>query len=471
MKSIRGRITIWMLTGLALLWLAGGTAIYLTSRAAMLAQIDTEIQGLSRQVRAQSRGPGGGRGRRHEDAGPVHSAVFPEHTYYQVWNLDGEVLLRSEELGGQDLPRLDASAELAAFATVELRPGTRVRLAATHFAAGRAGAGGRREGRGQGGMNEPVLVAVARSLEEFEAESRKLAWGLGLIGLLAAAGAWLLLSLALRHGLRPLRQLGEAVATVDASSLDVRFGNTDMPRELRPICARLDGVMDRLQQSFERERRFSADLAHELRTPIAELQVMTELSLKWPEERTEQQIHDIRGIATRMRGVVDTLLQLASLEGEGTESLQDSVVLADLIREAWLPCAGLAAKRDLEVRIEWPEDGSMPGNPELWRHVLGNLLANAAEYATAGGRIIVEAGEHSLRVLNTAEGLHPDQVGRMFERFWRADSSRTGAVHCGLGLSLASACAEAMGLHLTATLRQGPNEAPELVMELGDRGA
>ena len=210
MKSIRKRITAWLLVGLALLWIAGGTAIYLASRSAILSGIDTENQGFSRQVRALSRGDGGpARWLRDEES--ISAPLVSDGLFYQVWNLDGEVLLRSENLGERDLPPLDVTGGTSVFKTIEFSPGTRIRLAASQFGGGRGG--GRREGRGPpagaggGGIPEPVLVVVGRDLAKADTQSNRLLLGLGAIGLVAAAGTVLLLGYALRDGVRPLRQL------------------------------------------------------------------------------------------------------------------------------------------------------------------------------------------------------------------------------------------------------------------------
>jgi signal transduction histidine kinase len=465
MKSIRGRITTWLLAGLAILWVAGGTAIYMTSRTAMLARIDTENQGLARQVRFLSRGGGPGRWQR-EDVANTHGLIAPG-VYYEVWNADGEVVLRSENLDERNLPQVAVAGEETVFKTVEISPGERIRLAATQFAAGRAGRGPHGGGGGGGGgMNEPVVVVVARNLAGLESESRNLLWWLGGIGLLAAGGTYLLLALALRDGLRPLHDLGEAVAGVDASSLHARFGAGEMPRELQPIVERLDALMQRLETGFQRERRFGSDLAHELRTPIAEIRAMAELSLKWPAERTEQQMHDIRGVTQRMENVVNTLLQLARLEGGGEPPERKAIDLGELLTELWQPHVPLAEQRGLSAQFEWPRNATMPGNPELWRHLLGNLLSNAAEYATSGGTVLVERGTGSIRIVNPVDGLEAGQVEQMFERFWRADPSRTGEVHSGLGLSLAKACAEAMGLQISATLETGSKGESFMAIEV-----
>jgi len=472
MKSIRRRITIWLLVGLTALWIVGGTAIYLSSRSAMMAGIDTENQGVSRQVRVLSTGTdGGGPGRwQHEDDVPS-ADMLPRGLFYQVWDLDGQVLLRSDNLGDRNLPRVEVPGESPAYLTVEIAGGRRARMSSTLFAAGRSG--GRREGFGPpsgagGGRSQPVLVAVARDLSDLETQSRKLLLLLVVVGLVAAAGSILLIGLTLRHGLRPLHTLGESVAAVDASSLDARFSGEQVPRELQPIVERLDALMDRLEAGFQRERRFGADLAHELRTPIAEIQIMADLSIKWPAERTEQQMLDIRKITERMHSVVDTLLQLARLEGEGENPDREPVALDPVLADTWRSHAKPADERGLRVEFNCPETAAMPGRPELWKLLLGNLLANAAEYTTAGGRLIVKQEDNSLRVANSVEDLQPEQVQRMFERFWRADASRTGALHSGLGLSLAKACAVAMGLQLTASLEDDADGQTLLVITVCD---
>lgn len=469
MKSIRRRITAWLLVGITLLWIAGGTAIHLASRSAMLAAIDTENQSLARQIRSISRGGGGdGAGRRLRDDDALAGTAGTESLFYQVWRIDGDVILRSDTLGDRDLPRLEVIGESTVFQTAELHPGTRVRLAATQFAVGRAG--GRHEGGGGGGMSTPVFVVVGRDLAEFDTQSRHLLLGLGAIGIVVAGGTVLLLRFALRDGLRPLHQLGDAVATVDATSLDARFGDHDVPNELRPIVQHLDALMNRLEAGFQRERRFSADLAHELRTPIAELQVMADLSIEWPAERTDQQMRDIRGVTHRMQGVVDTLLQLSRLENGSEEPARTPVELANIIDDAWKPLAEMAGKRGLRLDVQCQPEATIPGSPELWRHVLGNLLANAAEYAVPGGRVLVLVDNDSLGIANPVANLQPDDLEKMFERFWRADDSRTGTRHCGLGLSLVKACVEAMELEISATLEDGPDDDTLLVFTIQNPG-
>lgn len=316
-------------------------------------------------------------------------------------------------------------------------------------------------------MRDPVIVAVARDLSGFEEQSQRLLVALLVIALVAGAATCVLLNLALKAGLKPLEKLGEMVAGVDSSSLDLRFGGDQMPRELQAIVARLDALMERLEQGFLRERRFSADIAHELRTPISEIQVLADLAIEWPDECNEVQMQKIREVGVRMQGVVETMLELARVEDGERGAAREMIDLEAMIAEVWRPYQELAKERGLSIELDLADGAPIRGQAELWRHVLGNLLANAAEYASEGGRIKVRRLAGGISVMNSVTGFQEMQLEKLFERFWRADESRTSGMHCGLGLSLSKACAEAMGYGVSARLEHDRGEI--LVIEVIDR--
>lgn len=470
MRSIRSRIAVALLASLAVLWAAGGSAVFLTSRSAALARIDAENQELARQVRSLVRGPGGGR--RGPAAESSSTQLVADGVHYQAWSLDGEPLLRSESLGKRDLPRAEADPPgEPVFGITELGDGTRLRYVSSSFGAGHGGGGGGGGGGGPppwagGGMRDPVIITVGHDLAPTRAEQRKLLGALVAIGLAAGAATCGVVALSLRSGLRPLRELDESIARVDATSLGVRFGRDDLPTELEPVVERLDELMERLEAGFQRERDFSAALAHEMRTPVAELRAMAELAIDWPEERTEGQMRSMLEVSERMHRMVDALLELARVEGNAAGPPQEDVDLKPILDGLWQSQQTLARERGLEASVGWPEGESLPGRPEWWRHLLGNLLANAVEYARPGGRIELRPTRGGLEIRNSVEGLDESDVRRLFDRFWRADRARTGERHAGLGLSLARACAEAMGYRLEARLDHGNADDSMLVMEI-----
>lgn len=468
MRSISRRIALPLITGLALLWIAGGSAVLFTSRTAALTRIDAENLELTRQVRSFIR-TGGGPGRRHADASTDTTRLVADGLFYQAWTPEEKVLLTSDGLGDSSLPFAEAGGD-PVYGTMELGDGVTVRYVTTSFGAGHAGGAGNSGGGpppwAGGGMRDPVVVAVARDLAPMRSEQLKLLVALAAIGLVAGAATCGVVGFALRSGLRPLRELDEAIAGVSASSLGARFHREGLPAELAPVVSRLDELMERLEDSFQRERHFSSALAHEMRTPLAELRALTELAIDWPEERTEEQMCSIRDVSQRMHRMVDALLDLARLEGEERESRRENVDLGPVLKTLEADLAETASQRGLTVTLDWPPQESRTGRLDWWLTLLENLLTNAVEYAREGGRIDLRPIPSGLELRNSVSDLTDEDLDHFFDRFWRADRSRTGDRHAGLGLSLARACAEAMGYHLQARIDRSDPSDPTLVFKV-----
>jgi signal transduction histidine kinase len=260
----------------------------------------------------------------------------------------------------------------------------------------------------------------------------------------------------LRRELAPLNALAERAASVNAESLATRFPTDGLPGELAPICRRLNDLLARLEQSFERERQFSADLAHELRTPIAELRSLAEVALKWPDAREATTDRETLAIALQMEGVVTRLLMLLRGERGQVPVATDRVALAPLIKSVWQPFTERAAAKDLKVAVNTADGIEVRTDPVLLRSILTNLIDNAVEYTPRGGSIGAESaakdGRFALRVTNTVDNLTAGDVSHFFERFWRKESARSDSKHAGLGLSLAKTFCECQGLQLGARL-------------------
>jgi two-component system sensor histidine kinase QseC len=304
-----------------------------------------------------------------------------------------------------------------------------------------------------GGPGLTVQLVVAADREDHDEVLGGLFAAVAGIGLLLLGGVLVIVPRVLRVGLVSVARLGEQAARIDADTLSARFPVADLPAELQPIGARLNDLLARLEASFERERRFSADLAHELRTPLAELRSLAECALKWPETRDAATDRDALAIALHMEALVTRLLTLARGERGQLAAQPEAVELAAFVAATWRPFAPRAAARSLRFRAEIPP-GTVQADPVLLRAILNNLFDNAVDYAPAGGEITVSGGD-GLRLANAAGNLAPEDVTRLFDRFWRKDEARSEAQHVGLGLNLARVFAAAMGWKLTATLEAG----------------
>jgi len=367
--------------------------------------------------------------------------------FFEVWGRDGVIIARSESLGSAHLPARAGTFDQPKFWFLTLPNGEPGRAMGFVY-----------KPKPPKGIEAPELMLVVATDRDELDDTLGLLFSLAALSavILAAATLWVVPRV-LRHGLAPLEMLGEQATQIDAGSLATRFAG-DLPAELQPIADRLNALLARLELSFERERRYSADLAHELRTPLAELQSLAENALKWPQERDPATDRETLAIAREMEVLVSRMLTLARGEQGQLPAQSQSLELAGSVLAAWAPFSARASARGLRPTFLIDENILVRADPLLLRSILGNLFENAVDYAPEHGAITVvltiHAGQAELAVTNSAGTLTENDLARLFERFWRKESARTGlGNHTGLGLALARTFAEAMGWTLTASLQ------------------
>ena len=215
-----------------------------------------------------------------------------------------------------------------------------------------------------------------------------------------------------------------------------------------------------MQLSFERELRFSADVALELRTPIAELRTLAEVALKWPEDSgtTCSAFKDALDIALQMESIATGLLAIARCEGGLLPVRLEPVLLSPLIQEISQSLSDTVRVKSITLSVAASDDVCWLADPTLLRAILTNLLSNAVQYCPAGGIVRLtlptSGGGGQLLISNPTKDLSSDDLPHLFERFWRKDSSRSSPEHCGLGLALSKAYADALAMDLRAELTQ-----------------
>ena len=240
---------------------------------------------------------------------------------------------------------------------------------------------------------------------------------------------------------RALRPLQLVASTAEEIGRTRDFGRRLPPPGSRDEVARLaasfNGMLGRLQDAFESQRRFVADASHELRTPLTTIQGNAGLlsSREVGEEVRQAAVRDIRDESGRMARLVDRLLVLAQADS-GLELKLTALDLGSVVEEVGRQAVAAHADRRLEVAAV---SARVRGDEDALRQLLWILLDNAFRYATAAVemRLAVERGWARLVVADDGPGVPPEQRARIFERFYRADPSRSGS-HSGLGLSIAS---------------------------------
>ena len=261
---------------------------------------------------------------------------------------------------------------------------------------------------------------------------------------LAALALWII-----RISLRPLRRIEQTAAAITAGDLSRRVECADPQTEVGRVGSALNTMLDRIEASDRRLRRFIADASHELRTPLAAVRAYSELFGRGAAARPADLERSMSGITReteRMSLLVDDLLLLTRLD-EGRPLEQKPVDLAAVVREAVDAARVVEPGRPLEVSVE---PATVTGDEARLRQVLDNLLANARTHTPAGTPVSVELRQVDSRaraeVADHGPGLTEEQAARVFERFYRADSSRARASGgAGLGLSIVAAVVEAHG--------------------------
>jgi len=303
------------------------------------------------------------------------------------------------------------------------------------------------------------LLVVATERRDWDQTERRIHFALlgGIVlATLLATGLALLM---VRHIVVMLERVGEQLADLRSDRPIARIG-ADFPRELRPFAEAFNQGLHHLYVAIVRERRFSRDVAHELRTPLAEIRISAESALIDADPaRIQRALNAMIQASSRMQRSVDTLLLLARLEsGQHTLAL-DPLDLTALLQEllAGLNVQKMAPKSP--IRVTLPESAWVQSDQGVIERILSNLLRNAIEYAPEGDdiqcRLELEASGWMLTIVNTAPNLQASDLDQFGLRFWRKDSEGGTAHHAGLGLALALALAHAIDLPLAFSLDNG----------------
>lgn len=463
MSTIRQRLTRRLLLAVGLLLGLGGLTVWLCARAALLAQFDAALRAKAQAIATLTEQKAGRieLDFAHETMRGFEARTGPD--FFQLWRADGAPVARSRSLGPAKLPRRAGPANTPVFWNLTLPTGQPGRAVGLRFQPA-----GRDSKRRAAAPLEGILVVASqrRDLDRTLAMLALVLAGSGLVLLTATA---LVVPRLLRRGLAPLQQLAQATARIDARSLAERFPTAGLPGELVPITARLNELLGRLEEAFERERRFSADLAHEFRTPIAELRSLAELAIKLPDARPADADQQVLAIALHLESILTRLLVLARTERGQLPVQREPVALGPLVREVCARFQKRATDRQLSLHWDVTDGAAAESDPVLLRSILTNLLDNAVEYSPPGSRVEVQAsapdGRLHLQVINPVDQLQPEDLSKMFERFWRKETARSANGHTGLGLALGRAFAQALGCELRAAFVEPGRLALSLVQK------
>ncbi len=258
---------------------------------------------------------------------------------------------------------------------------------------------------------------------------------------------------------RPINQVTATAAALRAGKIDAR---TRMSGEdpVGVLGRTLDAMADSIEADREFERRLTADVAHELRTPLMAIQATVEAMQDGVLPADEERLQTVRDETVRLARLADSILELSRLERRAVRLASDPLdpaqpLLAALgTHRALLESAGLTLAESVE------EGMTVLGDADRLTQAFGNLLGNAARYTQAGGEVTArlrrEGDEAVVMVEDTGIGIDPDDIGRVFVRFWRADQARSRATGgLGVGLAVVKEIVEQHGGHASVSSTPG----------------
>jgi signal transduction histidine kinase len=485
MRSLRGQLlTSTIGVVLATLCMAA-LALYFLMRTSLLAEFDASLLVAARTLAAQVEWSDEGL---HLEGSattlPEFSRVKQPH-FFQIWSGDGRTLARSPSLLEASLTTRSSESLEPSFAFATLPNGADGREVTLAFHPRREG--GEDERRREDSESEandesksatdeeavPLLtIVVARPIAELAQTLSTLRWLLLLVTVSAAGTVAVLMNGAIRRGLRPLETLAQSIAQVGVADLSERLQSTSSPAEVLPVVARLNELLARLDSALARERTFSADVAHELRTPLAGLETALEVCASRRREPDEYAdvVAKCWQVTRDMHAMVNHLLLLARAESHALTVQTEPTDFHPFLDECWQPFTHRAVARSLHVEWSVPVESVIPLDRDKLRLILSNLFENAVSHTNTGGWVRIAAeirgarlehAEHVENVLhvsisNSGCVLNPADAEQVFDRFWRGDAARTDAVtHSGLGLALCQRIAAVLRGTTVATINDG----------------
>jgi two-component system OmpR family sensor kinase len=353
---------------------------------------------------------------------------------------------------------------------------------ATYFTAPAEEGGGRYRVAAWVDPRTDAMIIHATSLEDVDATLRRLLVievlvTAAVLVALALLGAWVV-----RLGLRPLRAIEDTAAGIAGGDLSRRVERAEPRTEVGRLGLALNAMLGQIETAFDAQaaserklRRFVADASHELRTPLAAVRAYAELFGRGAETRPDDLARAMDGIereSERMSVLVDDLLLLARLD-EGRPLERDPVALDEVVAEAVDAARTLEPDRPVELEAT---AAPVVGDRDRLRQIVDNLLSNVRAHTPPGSPVHVRVGAVNgsavIAVKDSGPGLSDQDAQRVFERFYRADASRSrtsGGV--GLGLAIVAAVAEAHGGTAAATSRPGAGATFEITLPLADNSS
>jgi two-component system OmpR family sensor kinase len=456
-SSVRLRLTLWYSGVLALVLVTLSITTYLTFARDTARQTDSELKELCDSflvtLRDEARDPA--------NVGNIVPALdesleehrSPDH-YFSVFDAAGKSLASSADLpdaGDEDVDNAERIRKARNYPRFLAEAQGRDELYGDISAPRGAYRAYARQVSVRGEKYLVVILRSQRALHEMLEDIRTAFWGgVPVAILLAALGGYFLA----RKSLAPVVSMSTQAERISASNLNQRLAVRNSSDELGMLAKAFNDLLARLEESFERQRRFMADASHELRTPVAILRGEAEVALEKPSRDPAEYREALRAVqqeARRLTKIIEDLFTLTRADAGQHPLAPTDFYLDELVTDCVQSVRTLAAAKSLRLSTEIAPEIQVHADESLIRRMILNLLDNAIKYTPSGGEVAVRFAAHDneceLSISNSGSGIPAELQPRVFERFFRADQARTHGEQdgggAGLGLSIARWIAEA----------------------------
>ncbi len=466
LSSVRTRLTLWYTAAMAVILILLASATYLIIRQNVRARGDAQAVELAdtflSTVNAEM-----GESTKPDSLDYGVAAAISEHRFrdvvFAVFDPEGTLIGMSEWFP-EDRRHSEWKRD-ALVAPLRAVVGAPESFQSVHF----AGRNYRVYVRRFSFSQQPATLVVLQSLfhqhEFLETLAGTFAIVIPLTLVLAGLGGYFLA----RNSFSPVVAMSEQARWIGAENLDARLSVRNPDDELGHLARSFNGLLDRLNASFDRQKRFVADASHELRTPVAILCGETEVALAKQDRSQTEYRETLRILADeskRLKRIVEDLFTLARADAGQYPLSYTDFYLDELAAECATNVRTLAAAKQITLACKPSEEALIRADEALVRRMVLNLLDNAIKYTPDGGAVSLHVEDHDgvydLSVTDSGPGIPADLQSRIFERFFRVDKARSrkeqdGGGGAGLGLSIGAwiAGAHSGKLELTRSTSEG----------------
>lgn len=374
-----------------------------------------------------------------------HRQVEVNPVFLQISDGAGAVLFRSANLQNDTLMRLSGRSEPVF---------TDGRLGRQHIRIGQFPVKNDRN-------NVVGYLSIGVSSQESVLMLHNLRLALGISFPLLLIVLFIATAFAASRGIAPVKRLIRSASGISARDLRGRLPVPELDDEIRQLATAINELLQRIENSLNREKQFTADASHELRTPLTAIRGTLEVLVRKPRqpEQYEEKIGQVIRETDRLHNLLDQLLQLARIESGNFPTHPEPLPVHAFVAQVFEKWTPQTVARNMRFQVDISPEIQLNTDPALLEIILDNLIGNSIKYGNTGGQIICrwEPSRRALLVSDDGPGIPEKDLPKVFDRFYRADASRSAqGSGSGLGLSIARRVADLLGIDLSVAC---PNES------------